>query len=116
LNEPVEGHPARAAVDCRDDASRHRALEAERVANRDRRLADLETIRVADRCDWHVRYVDANHSYVERRIAADHTSFDAATVSKTDAHRAGHPDDVGVRQYDAIRVHDDSRAGAAFLL
>src|SRR5690606_6798520 len=112
LDELVKAGAPGAAVRGGDHAAGDGAFEPGRVADRDRGLADLEAVGVAEGSDGEPAGVDAEHGDVDGRVHAEHGGLEAATVGEGDADRAIVPDDVGVREDDAVRPHDDAGCGA----
>ena len=104
----------------RDDAGRQRALEAERVADRDRRVADLDAVRAAERERGQLarRRLDLQHREVGRLVAPDDLRVDDVLVGELDGDLRRALDDVRVREDRAVAVDDEARAGrlAALLL
>ena len=100
------------AVDGRDDAGGEGAVEAERVADRDDRVADLDGRRVAERqrVQGGGGQVDLEHGEVRRGVRADHLRLDVVAVRERDAHAALILDDVLVREDVAGGVEHDPRS------
>ena len=104
-----------AALQRRDDAGGERAVEPERVADRDRGIADLDVLGRAEgeRLEVYAVGVDFQQRQVARRVAADDPGGNGLLVGELDGdlHRA--VDDVGVGE-DVAGLVDD-KAGAAGL-
>src|SRR4051794_19237225 len=100
------------ALGGRHDARRERALETERVADRDRRIADLDAARAAEgqRPQLALRRRDLQHREVGRLVAAEDAGVDDVLVGELDRHLRRAGDDVRVRQDRAVAV--DHEAGA----
>src|SRR5919202_764257 len=111
LDDPLRG---------RDDARRERALEAERVADRDRRVADLDASRRAERQRRELAGPrrDLEHREVARLVATEDPGVDDALVRELDLDLRGPGDHVGVREDRPLPVDGEARARrlAALLL
>ena len=108
--EPVRGLDA--ALDGRDDAGRQRALQAEGVADRDRRIADLGRLAVAElqRVQVEPGGVHAQDGEVGRPVLPDDPRGRRLLVGELDRHPARALDDVLVREDRAVAVDDEARA------
>src|SRR5690606_19251495 len=90
-----------------------RLTEAERVADRDDEVADVEVVRVAELELAQVARFDSEQGNVGRRIAADDLGFELAPVGQRDDDRFGVLHDVAVRHDQTfVGVDDDARADA----
>src|SRR4051794_10495880 len=103
------------------DARRERALEAERVADRDRRVADLHALRLAERERVELARLgvaDLQDREVGGLVAAENLRLDDVAIGELDRHLRRARDDVRVREDRARSVDDEARAGrlAALLL
>src|SRR4051794_38269845 len=108
------------ALGGRHDARRERPLEAERVADRDRRVADLHAQRRAERQRVELARlgVDLEDREVGRLVAAQDRGVDDVAVGELDGDLRRARYDVGVREDRALAVDDEPRARrlAALLL
>ena len=97
-----------------DDAGRQRAVQAERVADRDRRVADLDVLGRAQRQRLEVQAlgVDLQQREVGRRVRADDLGLDRLLVGELDRDRVlGRAvDDVVVGEDVAGGVDDEARS------
>ena len=95
-----------------DDAGGRRAVEAERIADRDDRVADPHVVGVAERQrgEGARARVDPEDGEVRRRIGADELGLDRVAVREADADRVGAFDDVVVRDDVAGLVDDEAGA------
>jgi hypothetical protein len=93
-------------------AGRHGALEAERVADRDRELPDHEPARVAELDRLYDRLREADHREVGRRVVAHELARDRLAVvgDRRELARAVH--DVAVGEDEAVGREDEARARA----
>ena len=92
-----------------DDAVGHARAEPQRVADRDREVADGELARVRERRRRELRSRDAHDGEVVRREAADERGAVGVRTGR-DGVRAAAGDDMVVRDHVAVRVEHDSRA------
>src|SRR5262249_37173140 len=101
----------------RDDPDRHRAVEAEGVADRDGPLADPEMIGIA-----HVGRrrragrVDVEHGDVGLRVATHELGGELPLIGETHDDLLSVLDHVVVRQDVSLWIHQDARAGGARVL
>ena len=102
-----------APADGRDDPARDRVGElAERAADGDRLLADLDRRRVADRGGRQAGLVDLDDGEVGEGVDAVDRGVEGAAVLEVDGQlRRVAGDDVVVGEDEAVRVEDDARAG-----
>src|SRR5439155_845388 len=89
---------------------RHRAGEAERVADRDHQLADAQPVGVAELGRCQVRGGDADDREVGERIAAHHLEGKLAAVGEGRGAPVGALDHVRRRQREAVGRDDDAGA------
>src|SRR5437762_2812815 len=97
-----------------DDPRRHRGLQAERRADGDHPVADVDLVRVAQSSEAKIALavVQLEHGQVGLLVQADDLRLVLAAVERDDLD-VGRPfDDVGVGERDARRVHDDAGAQA----
>ena len=110
LQEVVVGAGADVAAARRDDARRHGAAEAERIADGHHPIADLRRL-VGELHEREVGLaVDLDQSEVGFGVGADHLRGVARTVIGRDLHRLGVIDDMVVGH--RIAVGGDEEAGA----
>ena len=112
LDDAAGGGRQRAA-ERRDDAGRHGAREAVRVADGDDELADLEAVGVAERRGRQVVGSDPKHGEVGQPIRADDVEVELATVDECRRSAVRSVDDVCGREHVAVRRHRDAAAAAA---
>src|SRR5207247_556229 len=107
-----------AALHRADDAGRDRAVEAERVADRDDLIADPHAVRAPERQRLERTRLDVHleHGDVGRRIDSDHLRLEALVVREADLDNARSLDDVVVRDDVAGLVDDEARAERALRL
>src|SRR4051794_6881462 len=96
----------------RHDARRERPLEPEGVADRDRRVADLDAGRRAERQRRQLAGPrrDAQHREVARFVAAQDPGVDDALVRELDLDLRGSRHDMRVRDDRAVAVDGEARA------
>jgi len=107
------------ALERADDAGRDRPVVAERVADRDCRVADLDPCRVAERQrpELCVGRVDLQDGDVGGQVAADHLGVDQVpSLLEADRGRARPLDHVRVREDIAVGVEDEAGARRKSLL
>ncbi|MCE3249353.1 MAG: hypothetical protein K0R41_3178 [Geminicoccaceae bacterium] len=113
LQEVVVAAGADHAPVGRDDAGGHGAAQAERIADRDHRIADPHLGRIGE---FHIGQrlvgVDLQHGEVGVRIRADDLRLELAAVVQRDRHLVGVGDDVVVGGDVAMVVEDEAGAGA----
>jgi hypothetical protein len=111
LDVIVEGTGLDVAVLGRDDAGRHRAAEAERVADGHHRLADADLVGIGevDRLQG-PRRLDAQHRHVDLAVAADQLGGQPGAVIEDDGDLVGAVDDVVVGDDDAGGIDHKARA------
>ena len=79
----------------RDYAAGHRLADAERVADGQHEIADLERIGIADRDHRkRLRRFDLEHGEVEQLVLEQHLALEFAAVGGRDLHIVGIADDV----------------------
>src|SRR5690606_2830949 len=115
LDHVANAHAAGAlhrTADRADHARRQREVEAERVADGDRLLTDLEllALRDADRDEELLRRVDLEDGDVLARLEADDLRLEDLLVVEGDAEGASAFDDVEVRDDVALLVPDEAGA------
>ena len=93
-----------------DDAGRHRAFEAERLADRDDPFADLELLGIADRDLRQVLGFDLEKRHVRALVGADDLGLELALVGQLDRYLVRSVDDVRVRDEVTVARNDESRA------
>ena len=102
------------AVQAGDDPARHGLrVAAERAADRDRGLADLEGGRVADRRGVEPRRVDLDEREVGVVRDADDARRQLRAIGEGDRQALAVGDDVAVREDVAVRGQHDARTDAA---
>ena len=72
------------AAERADDARRHRVLQAERVADRDHEVADLQPVRIAERDVGQAFGLDLEQRDVDGPVGADHLAREIAPVPQRD--------------------------------
>ncbi len=95
------------------DAHRDRLAEAERVADREHDLADLEAVGAAERDRRQVGQVDLQQRELALRVRADDPRRRDAAVRELDADLVGVADHVPVRHDVAAPVDHDAGAERA---
>src|SRR5690606_8721881 len=92
---------------------RYGTLDADRVADRDGRLAHLQCIRVAEDGVREILAGDVEYCDVDGLRDAEHAGVDVVTVRQRDAYVAGASDHVRVRDDETVGAYDDAgtRAG-----
>src|SRR5215211_712086 len=104
----------------RHDSSGHRALEAERVADRDHRVADLRLRGVTERHRdevLHVARVDLQHREVGGLVYPLHLGVNGvAVLGEADGHVVGAGHDVRVGEDRAVLVDHEAGAGRGALV
>jgi hypothetical protein len=97
------------ALQRRDHTGGQRAVQAERVADRDHRVADLHVLGrpERERPQRQAVGVDAQQREVRGRVAADDAGIDGLLVGELDGHLHRPVDDVGVREDVAGAVDDE---------
>src|SRR5215813_13082 len=104
---------ARTAAKRADDPRGHGLTEAERIADRQDKVADLQAIGIAH---WNRRQIgarDLQHGYIGIGIAADQPCFELSIVLCRDLDAVTVFRDMAVRQHIALRgIDDDSRSGS----
>ena len=85
-----------------------RAREAERVADRDHKLADGERVRVTEFGGIRRLPSRADHGQIGQRIGADNGALDTGTIGEFGCSRPRAPDDVRVGQQEPVRRENDS--------
>ena len=108
LNEVLVVLDAEVAAALRaHDAHRHGLADAERIADRQRVVADLHFGRIAQRNRWlNLSPVQLQHRDVRLRIGADDLRLELALVRQRDLHVGRAVHDVVVRQHVAFRADD----------
>ncbi len=105
------------ALERRDDATRHRPVECERVTDRDDRVAHLHLRGVAQRQRVHsLGVVDLEQGDVTGWIGPDDLGLLRVAVSELDVHTLRALDDVGVGEDVALVVDQEARTGGGALL
>ena len=99
-----------AAAGGTDDAAGHRLADAERIANREHHIADLEFVAVREFNRGQVRAIDLQHGDVGLRIFADNLGRKFASITERHLHLVGVFHDVIVGEQ--ITVLGDDHAGA----
>ena len=113
LDEVLEAVDAEmVAAERADDAERHRAAEAEGIADREHEIAHLHPVERAERDGGEVLAVRLQHGEVGLGIRSPHARRDAPAVGKHDLNVVGAFDHVIVGQDVAFRRNDDTRAEA----
>ena len=114
--EPVGG--ADRPLDSGDDPGGDGVLKPERVADRDRLVADLDARGVAERkrMELGLGRVHLQHREVGRRVAPDDARVDRVLVAELDRHRLRALDHVAVREDVAALVEGEPGAGGRALL
>ena len=90
-------------------------IEPERVADRDRPLADLELVRVAEARRLYGMPLDLHDREVGLRVGADELGGDGLAVGERDLELIRVVDDVVVGEDVALAVEHHARAHAALL-
>src|SRR4029079_4374396 len=99
------------AVLGRDDTGRHRAAEAERIADRDHPVAEAQLVGVAELYgDQRLRRLDLQHGEVGLLVDANQVGLDLGAVVEDDVDLVGVRDDVVVGDDDASGVDDEAGA------
>src|ERR1700730_3899746 len=112
LDEILIAFDAGAAPERADDPRGHGLAEAERIADREDKIADLQAIGVADRNSGQTTAGDLQQGNVGIGIAADQFRFEMAIVLGRDLDAVRVLDDVGIRHHITLgRIDDDARAG-----
>ena len=91
------------------DSSRYGLADAERIADRQYDVADLDLARIGQRQHREVRSVDLEHRDVRARIGTNDASLELPFVVQRDGDFAGAVHHVIVRQDIAFRADDDAR-------
>ena len=91
-----------------DDSHGHRLADAERVADCEDDVADLDYIRVTHRNELQVGAVDLQQCEIARGIAADERRHHRSAVRQLDADVVGVVDHVMVRQNVPVSADDDA--------
>src|SRR5215467_8986367 len=113
LNEILEGVDAEMiAAERADDAMRDRVAKAERVAEREHRIADLHAVQRSQRDGWKAFAVGLEDGEIGLGIAAADRRGHAATIREHDLDVIGSLDDVIVGEDVAFVAHDHSGAEA----
>ena len=104
-----------AAVQGADNTGRHAAAElhAQRIADSNSRLADLQGIAVAKLCHRQIIQIDFHHSQVGYGICAQHLALDSAAVRQADDDFARALDNVVIRRDIAGLIIDNAAACTA---
>ena len=115
LDDVVDREPVRRldeSLECADDARRHRAVEAEGIADRDHRVTDAYGVGVAhgERSERARRGLDAEDCEVGGRVGPDHFGLHRVAVREAHGDPARVADDVVVRDDVAGLVDDESGA------
>ena len=114
LDEILEGgHAQLLAIDGTDDAVGDRLLQAERVADGQHLIADLQPVRAPQAHDREPRQPDRQQRQVGVRITAHHLGHRAAAVGQLHLDAGGIGDHVVVGDDVAALVHDHARAQRA---
>jgi len=101
------------SVQSGDDARGHRVRErAERAADGNRQLADLDGARVAERHRHETGGVDFDQRQIVNRINLDNRARQLAPVIERHSQRGRAGDHVVVGQDEPVRSDDEARAGA----
>src|SRR4029453_16984509 len=103
LEEPVGGA---------DDPGGHGLVEAERAADGDRELADLEVLADAERRRLEAGAVDLDHGHVVDLVGADPLALQLGAVGEPDVDLVDTLDDVGRGHDVAVGVVDEAGAQA----
>src|SRR5215213_4228559 len=112
--ELIIRHANLRAGERRHDALRHRLADAERVADREHEIADLERLRITELDRG--RALGAFHSQnrkVGARVAQHDLGLELPPVREGDLHLGHVLDDVVVRHHEARAVHHDPGAERA---
>jgi hypothetical protein len=104
---------AEGSADRAHDAGRCGMVEAVRIADRDRDLADTNPAGIAKARPGQLRAVDPQHGQVGIAILANRLGAHRAAVRKGDRRAGGAVHDVAVRQDEPVGRDDDTRATAA---
>ena len=97
----------------RDDPRGDGPVEAVGVADRDRAVADLDLVGVAElqRLRVDLAGIDGEDGDVARVVDAEHLRRERLAVAELDGHRARAIDDVSVGEHVAVAVDEDAGAG-----
>ena len=99
----------------RDDAAGRRLPDAERIADGEHQVADLERVGIADRDHRkRLRQFDLEHGEVEQLVLQEQLALEFAAVGGRDLHRVGILDHVEIGDDHARSI--DQHAGAQRLL
>ena len=112
LDERFAAERAPGTIDGGDDPGGDGTLEAERIADGDRELADLELIGVAERRDGRIGDGNADDRDVEPDVAPEDGARDLASVGEAHLHGARGADDVRVGEDHPIATDHHPRPGA----
>ncbi len=106
--------PGAAALDAAprgaDDALRDRLTDAERIADRQHHVADVQRRRLVERHGGQGARTDAQHGDIGLGVAAHERAGVQRAVGELHADALGAVDEVQVGQHDAVRADDDARA------
>src|ERR1019366_4152510 len=94
----------------------HRLADAERVADGESIVADLNIRRIPDHDSGQIGSINLEDGEIDLWIGADHASFVVALVGQRHFHVGGAIDHVVVSEDIAIRADDYARAEAALAL
>ncbi len=94
---------------------RHRLPDAERIADREHEVADLNLVGIAefDRRKALLHILQSQHRKIAALIAQQHLGFEFALVGERHANLVGALDDVMIGDDDAARIDDHARAERA---
>ncbi len=111
LDVVVIGARGDVAVARRDDAGRHRAAEAERIADRDHPFAEPQLVGIAEfHRDQRLARLEFQHRQIGLLVDADHFGLELAAVVHDDVDLVGIGDDVIVGHDDARGIDDEAGA------
>ena len=111
LDVVVIGAGVDVAVARRDDAGRHRAAEAERIADRHHPVADAHLVGIAElHRHQRLRRLELQHREVGLLVDADQLGLDLGAVVEDDLDLVGIRDDVVVGDDDARGIDDEAGA------
>ena len=99
-----------------DDAERHRVAQAERAADRQHEIADVDRVAIADPRRHEIRRRDGHHGHVGSRVAPNFRRADLPAVGELDMNVrfGGRADDVPIGEHIEFAAQFKDRAGAGF--
>ncbi len=110
MKKPKSETPICDAGQRRNDAAGGRLADAERVADRQHQVADLQRVGIADRYRGErLRRLDLEHREVDRLVLEQQLGLEFAAVGRRHLHLVGIADDVEVGHHDARRVDQHAR-------